>query len=432
MDTQKITNPYAIADKYRNAIVFRDSLDRYSMRRDEMQIQPWQRPEPTFETYELKTHKLLASGTFGSRKGIGRVLHSKKLASYLVGIELETEGLCCDSSDDEKIENVSDILQRFLPKNHVCVYDGSLRNGIEIVTAPLAPDEITRIGWYGLLRQLSRAGLTSHDSGRCGLHVSISRKYLSEENWRRLRAFITRHRAFFEAISRREGKLGFCEFRNANTKYTALNLSKGNVAEFRFFRGTLKPASFIASVEIVRALVEWVKTLQNDNKTRFSSASFLRFLNASRFHVARAYVENHTTLLRLQRATTSNPRPRRSNDEIRNDALRVLGQRLNRYSYQLASYDENGLTITLRNRVLIADNVSIEYNENPTTTELQIDYSRCLLPRDVRVAQRRGLLPSSIRVVSNYAVNPSSRVVFRYQRGGWGRGSYLTARVVNG
>jgi hypothetical protein len=415
-------DPFNYRSKYKTAFAYSDARQRYL-------FSTYSTSTPTFKTYDLAVDGLLSTGTYTGTKGIDRVLYSKQNAPYLIGIELEIEG-CDGYKGYEKTDRVATVLRKYLPENHVCVPDGSVRDGLEIVTAPLTPNEVSRVAWYGLLRELSRAGCTSHETGRCGLHVSISRKYLTDQGWRRLRAFLTKQRAFFSAISRRDGNHYYCEFSNQTTKYTALNLSKTPVAEFRFFRGTLKPSSFIASVETVRALVEWVHGLEVQGKTRLTVAGFLKTLNQPRFKVARDYIGARVELLKTPTAATR--RPRRSVEDRRRDAVARFVAYNNPFGAMLTTNPQaDQLFLELSNRGFLADNLSIDYSTDPRVQSLPIDWENSVLPTTIREQVARGWFPSVVAVKTRYAV-PADQVCvrFHYTQGGWGRCARISTRVV--
>lgn len=416
-----ILNPIDRRNAYKNGFAYHDAVARYRLRPI--------RTQPTFQNYRLETDGLLPTGTYSGNKGIDRVLYEKRNVPYLMGIELEIEG-CEGNLGDEKTKTISHILRKYLPENHVCVPDGSVRGGFEIVTAPLTPTEVSRVGWYGLLRELSRAGLTSHETGRCGLHVSFSRKYLADQTWRRLRGFIVKQRAFFNAISRRDGRNGYCEYTNETTKYTALNLSKNAVAEFRFFRGTLKPSSFIASIETCRCLVEYARRCQETQTTlRLTTSGFLRFLGQPRFTVAREYIGARVDLLTTATATAT--RRNRTDQERATDARATLIGYCNPYGCNLTTDDNARLLATINNRRFYAENLSLQYSDDISTVEYLIDWQRSRLPRNLQTAVARGWLGHALRVISRTQTNPeNARAVLRYIRGGWGNRSTISVEIV--
>ncbi len=181
-----------------------------------------------------------------------------------LGVELEVELKNCKESV------ALDICRKYLQGKAIVKYDGSLSNGFEIVTAPMTLAYFkTKVNWRGLLKELSDAGCRSHDTDTCGLHVHVSRekagfaKNLQVRYWIRQQiAYAMRHKLF--RVSRRtQDSIGrYAEFNfRSNGRYTAVNLTNENTIEYRFFRGTLKPESFIAAVELCHALAEFPKAM---------------------------------------------------------------------------------------------------------------------------------------------------------------------------
>jgi len=368
-----------------------------------------------FRDYELMRDGLLATGrTSAGDRDVSLIVSEYPNTPYLLGIEIETEG-CTGRSTDSKTPIIGSILNRHLRRNHICVPDGSLYGGFEIVTAPIAPNTIGRVGWYKLLKELSAAGLTAHENGRCGLHINVSRRYLSDDSWRRLRSFIVSRGRFFRALSRRVS-FNYSSFSNETTKYTALNLSKTSVAEFRFFRGTLKPSSFLASIEIVRALVEYAHAVENIGGSRLTSAGFLETLK--RFPIGFKYASAHVDLLKRQRDPNAPKRARVDSDEIRARALRYIRQR----ATACVDISENGaFRWELCDTRQMSPYQTIEYLDQPAVYTLPIIWPN-RLPTALRVAARRGLLPQTIEIRSNWrTLRETARVQVRYSGGGWGQ-----------
>ena len=388
-----------------------------------------------FRDYDLKRDGLISINSTSIVQSIEQVLYEKGNVDYLIGVELEIEG-CNGRDDSERTATVARALRKYLPANHICVPDGSITDGLEIVTAPLTPTEISRIGWYGLLRELSRAGCKSHESGRCGLHISISRKYLTDSNWIGLRSFIVKHKAFFKSISRRDGNDYYCKYITETTKYSALNLSKLEVCEFRFFRGTLKPSSFVASLELVRALVEYARSLQDKDRKRLTVSGFIKTLERPRFSVARAYVGerlallNTTTHLKSDRAT----RARFSNEQRAHNAIHALVGYRNDYNASIeVRYVANGnqLVADVHSRNTFSDTLSISHSDTATEYDYPIDWGRSRLPRALRVAASNGWLGNTIRISSkDHTWADRSCVVLYHSRGGWGNPSRISLRIV--
>lgn len=208
----------------------------------------------------------------------------RKTAPYLFGLEIELEHLSSRSNPE-----LADLLDRYLPNTHYVCTDGSLHNyGYEIVTAPRTIAEIKQSYhlYYGLLTGLTRSGFTAHDNNRCGLHVHVSRKAMSTEKWTKLAKFVSRNKSIFEKLSRRTA-FNYCEMRySSNSRYSAVNLISSNTVEFRFFRGTLNPKSFFASLEIIQSLVDFFRI---DAKS-YGTKGYIKYLKNSGLKYGYSYL----------------------------------------------------------------------------------------------------------------------------------------------
>ena len=190
--------------------------------------------------------------------------------AYL-GFELEAGGLSSASERNQLAESISDDEETFYLKE-----DGSIPEyGFELVSHPITLKRHKELDWENILTELSRGGMRSHDLGEeaCGLHVHVSRNYLTPYKWLLIDWFISKYQTEFETIARRQ-ETHWARFKKSNglpvkevygkssgTRYQAVNFENTNTVEFRLFRGTLKYSTFIATLEIVDALVHWAKQL---------------------------------------------------------------------------------------------------------------------------------------------------------------------------
>ncbi len=189
--------------------------------------------------------------------------------AYL-GFELEAGGVT--SSERNRIaDSISDGEETFYLKE-----DGSIPDyGFELVSHPITLKRHKELDWENILRQMSNARMKSHDLGEesCGLHVHVSRNYLSPYKWLLIDWFISKYQSNFELIARRK-ETHWARFKKSNgqnikevygkssgTRYQAVNFENTNTVEFRLFRGTLKYSTFMATLEIVDALVHWANQL---------------------------------------------------------------------------------------------------------------------------------------------------------------------------
>lgn len=182
------------------------------------------------------------------------------------GIELEI-----DKGNRE--EFIEEFIEEFSSDTFYLKNDGSLSdNGVEIVSHPHGYDEILAIDWQALSRLALKHEFRSHDTDTCGLHIHISRKNLADRQigriiyiYEKLYADMLKFsRRREENLSRWAGRYDpplDCSYtaiydyaKNQNTRYRAINIKNSQTIEFRFFRGTLKPDTIKASIQLVNNL----------------------------------------------------------------------------------------------------------------------------------------------------------------------------------
>lgn len=291
-------------------------------------------------------HGLLSPGQYSPRD-INLAIQTST-SPYLIGVELEVEGV-------ESRSRLIDALSR-IKGQYVLVRDGSLDStGAEIVTLPIDPDKLISTQWYQTLKAISSLGVTSYDTGRCGLHLSVGKTYLKAETWSALQRFLTKHKTHFQHISQRKG-FSYSEFRNGAGKYRALNLDKSSIAEFRFFRGNLKPERFFAAVETVRALVESAKLAETEGK-RLTWKRYAKTVEAYKY--AKTLFDSAPVLVRSER-TESTPRPRRSMTDIAMTVAQSINARWNSTSQCHRTADHNTVRVDhATNEVVIRAGASL-------------------------------------------------------------------------
>lgn len=150
--------------------------------------------------------------------------------------------------------------------------DGSLRDGVEIVSQPATIDA-HREEWQrimatpGKLAPYSRA----HDTETCGFHVHCTREACTDLTWCKLVDLLTRehdqHR--WSQIFRRtpnhyakaNRKRKFSDGRQIDPdRYQIVNTSSSKTVEIRWPRGTVQPATVLATIEIIHAAIRYCET----------------------------------------------------------------------------------------------------------------------------------------------------------------------------
>ena len=221
-----------------------------------------------------------------------------------MGFELE----CGGATSSECKDAANDI--ESLGKDIYLKSDGSIPEyGFEIVSHPMTLSVHENAGWDDVLTSAVSNGLRSHDLGpsACGLHVHASRNFMRAERWVILDWFVSKHKTVFEKIARRE-ETHWAEFKapaptahlkdaygRSSSRYQAVNFSNRNTVEFRMFRGTLKYETFIATLEIVDALVRWAKQVHVadiiSDKKGFCTFTKYIIKNSNRYKYAIDYLK---------------------------------------------------------------------------------------------------------------------------------------------
>ena len=184
------------------------------------------------------------------------------------GVEIEIEGVGCSPHDiAEAVVDYRGNDANYRETFMYCKSDGSLDEGVEIVTHPASLEYHKEI-WPDLLDKVRKLGGRSHSTDTCGLHVHFDKNYLNTGEQVKLGIFINFYDDFVSKIARR-GRSSWAKYKSKDTphnqmninsdRYEALNWQNSNTVEFRMFRGTLNPKTFIASIEFVGACAEFVK-----------------------------------------------------------------------------------------------------------------------------------------------------------------------------
>ena len=207
-----------------------------------------------------------------------------------LGVELEVD------NGGENHRNAS-IFASVLGWEHAYyMHDGSLDQGFEIATQPMtleyhmSLEQRYRDG-FGVLTEL---GYQSHNTSSCGLHIHFDRSFLGrdsrtqtlkasylaiimERNWEK---FVQFSRRRYDRVEQWANKLDLIKDIYADDtdddartkfdskygngdKYVALNTDHRHTYELRIFRGTLKPETYLATLQFVDNLVRVAKECPN-------------------------------------------------------------------------------------------------------------------------------------------------------------------------
>lgn len=188
----------------------------------------------------------------------------KPAGGLYLGVELEIE-----VNHDKRIERKAEQWDSLLNGRGILKHDGSIHHGFEIVTAPWSL-ELQQEFWARQDIAEGFRGVTSWRSGRCGLHVHVSKLPLSKYALAKIQVFIhsPATKSYLVALAGRDEerwakfvpkKLADCPQINGN-RYEAINLQNEYTVEFRLFRGTTNTKHILADIEFVDALCRWATT----------------------------------------------------------------------------------------------------------------------------------------------------------------------------
>ena len=205
----------------------------------------------------------------------------KEKSTYFLGVELETESK--GNSNSECAEELDDISDLIYLKN-----DSSINDGFEVVTHPFSDCWYTehKSIFNDVLSTLRDNGFRSYNTTTCGIHIHITKRYLSGLDIAKLHLFFCENEEFIKVISQRKtnnldqwGKIkkdkkaiyDQSKKKGGSERYTAINLQNHQTIEFRIFRGTLNENSYHKNIEFVIALCKFVKvtSLQQLTQNQF-------------------------------------------------------------------------------------------------------------------------------------------------------------------
>ena len=162
--------------------------------------------------------------------------------------------------------------------------DASLgQYGFEIITQPMTMKYIleNRERLKEAMSQIDALNYSSHDSGRCGMHIHVNKNILTEDAIDKLYLIFENFRNEIIAFSRRNQEgMKWCRFISdadfvpdvydeqyikynkptRNNHRSAINIGNANTIEFRIFRGTTKLSTFIANIQFIDNIIDIVTT----------------------------------------------------------------------------------------------------------------------------------------------------------------------------
>ena len=210
------------------------------------------------------------------------------------GVELEIDGAGESNANAAKIVEIANCNQELVYIKH----DGSLNDGLEIVTHPMTLDfHLHQMPWAAILNKAKELGYLSHQAGTCGLHIHANRTafgeteeeqeevigrilYFFEKHWEELLKFSRRSQKQLRRWADRYGlkehpKQIIQSAKNYGDRYYCVNLCNAHTVEFRMFRGTLKLNTLIATLQLLDRICDVAINLSDDELKDLSWTTFV-------------------------------------------------------------------------------------------------------------------------------------------------------------
>ena len=215
--------------------------------------------------------------------------------NLFMGVELEIDhgGEC-----DENAQLLLDVANTNETKMY-CKHDGSLGNGIELVSHPMTLEyHKNEMPWEDIFTKALELDYRSHQTNTCGLHIHVNRDAFGERyddqeeaigrvvhfvelHWNELLRFSRRTEANINRWASRYGitptvKETYDKAKNSDCgRYVAVNLENCNTIELRLFRGTLRYQTFIATLQLVHEICRFAIMLSDKEIELLSWSEFV-------------------------------------------------------------------------------------------------------------------------------------------------------------
>lgn len=211
-------------------------------------------------------------------------------SNMFFGLELEID------NGGETDKNAKYIQEYLGEDNCYIVRDGSLINGLEIVTHPCTINYHKSLNYDELFEELKNRGYNI--SSQSGFHVHVNRSYfdnnketiakiiyLCQNNWDVVEMISHReenrfsHRFNSNVLSMDYNELiSLIDCGIINNKYTFLNLNHDDTIEFRMFRGTMKKERIIEVLKMVKSIVDICHNNSYEYIKQFTKKDFIKTL----------------------------------------------------------------------------------------------------------------------------------------------------------
>lgn len=201
------------------------------------------------------------------------VLHGTRrelMNAPFMGFELEMERNGSGTRIDTIVDRVSEMWGDFA----YCKHDGSLNDGLELVTHPFTLEYAHKHINWDLLDSIRRDGYRSWNTSTAGMHVHVNRAtftgpahlfrfaqliYKNEPTCTSFAGRTSSYATFHDGYQK--GYLANVVKGRAHGSRGAVNMQNADTVEVRIFKGSLRYQRVLANLEFVNACVEYTRQL---------------------------------------------------------------------------------------------------------------------------------------------------------------------------
>ncbi len=227
------------------------------------------------------------------------------------GVELEIDGGGKSSTNADQLLKIGNS-----NAEHIYIKgDGSLDDGMEIVTHPMTLDyHKKQMPWKEVMHLALDLDYYSHKTDTCGLHVHVNRDcftadigkqeecisqilFFVERFWEELLRFSRRTQA---QVNRWAARYGYKNrpkeiLKHAKKgyggRYTCVNITNYSTIEFRIFRGTLKWNTLIATLQLVNEICNVALFMSDEELAALSWCEFVERLDRDQYPELISYLK---------------------------------------------------------------------------------------------------------------------------------------------
>lgn len=179
--------------------------------------------------------------------------------------------------------------------------DGSLDNGIEVVSHPIEIERWRTCNDMGWMRDAINMGCRSYGTDTCGLHVHISRTQFTKLHLWKILTLLAKNYEWTERIGRRKTISAYAyldkleDFIDASyiidkaisnvrgIRYSSVNMSNSETVEFRLFRGTLSKSGLLRNIDWLACLVGYTRSVSIPALSLDSFHAWIRSSKSERY-----------------------------------------------------------------------------------------------------------------------------------------------------